>query len=104
MPSQGWQGERIFKLHFTQHALRACLNDRYGPLKPSHEIKVTWDQIVEAEVTRGQWSKFVARLPYSQELDIIYVITAEERVKTVWANKVTDKHGTLGTRAYVTRF
>lgn len=88
-------------LNFTVHAQKAAEEDRYGLIKiPSH---ITFDgsDVVEAEENEGKVTKLVIRLPYDISRDVIYVVTSDRTLKTVWTNQKSDVHASLNRSRYV---
>lgn len=96
-----------FSLVYTRHARQAMLNDRYGiPRNAPRRVKLTADQIVEAEFSAGRCVKVVARIPHCNRFDLVIVlcnpepVIGEATVKTVWLNCRDDKHSTLRANLY----
>lgn len=89
---------------YTKHALRACLDDRYGLIKPGARLRFTKQEIVELELTAGEVTKIVVRQKLDERRDIIYVLLSPQcgamTVKTVWSNLRTDHHTTLKESLY----
>lgn len=82
-------------LRYSRHAQQACLNDRYGVIRPPMSLNVRAEQIVEVEVVGGRPVKSVVRVPYNEINDIVLVIQADSFVRTVWINRKNDNHASL---------
>jgi hypothetical protein len=108
--AETWAGN--FRLVYSQHALKACRDDRYGeiPVFPSAEfeaqdvVEVTTEYGAGRSVDRAYPVKAVIRAPWTNELDLIFVVEAPVNgvcvVRTCWYNLATDKHATLNKTAY----
>ena len=92
----------IFKLIFTYHAIKASGNDRYGKIQLPTVLNVDSALLVEMEVVDGIMIKGVYRVPYDNQCDLIIVMLANGKVKTVWLNYNSDKHYTLDKSKYQT--
>lgn len=97
------------QLSYTKHAMRACVEDRYGPLThPPFLVRPSLNEIFEVETRNGVLVKLVVRQRYNELLDIILAIDIDPLcvargfglVKTVWANHVNDNHKTLDASQY----
>lgn len=101
---QGFQ-PRIgrISLDYTKHAQDAALSDRYGSLKLPQYIDTNKAICIEAEIEGKSVLKLVYRMSYTDTLDLIVVVVPHGlgfKVKTVWANLITDKHATLNESRY----
>ncbi len=92
----------IFKLAYSYHAIRASENDRYGKIQLPTTLNVDTALLVEMEVLNGVMVKGVYRVPYNNQCDLIIVMLADGKVKTVWLNYNSDKHYTLDKSKYQT--
>jgi len=91
--------EGIYKLNYSNHALRAAKDDRYGEAKqlPAH-IDMSQVELIEVEVINNKVNKVVVRKDYDKTLDLVIVFmpqTPSSIVKTIWFNEKSDKHRTL---------
>ena len=97
--------EGIYELKkYSNHAMRAAKDDRYGEAKklPSH-VDMSQADLVEIEVNNNKVIKAVVRTHYDDKLDLIIVFmpqTHNNFVKTVWFNEKVDQHRTLNRSAY----
>lgn len=94
-------------LGYSQHAKRACLDDRFGAiLNPLLVYFPVLDHVVEVETVQSQVIKFVVRVPYDAVRDLILAICVDKVapnhgfVKTLWSNMRSDKHSTLDASKY----
>jgi len=88
---------------FTMHSLQACLNDRYGKVKPPLEIDITAQNVVECEILGQSVAKVVIRQSYNETKDISLALIPDGNraiVKTLWLNDKTDNHLTLDESKY----
>jgi hypothetical protein len=91
-------------LRYSNHAKRACRNDRYGNIPEMKAVYPKYAKVIEVETEAGQPIKSVYRLPFNQDLDICLVVLIETGlVKTVWLNSKDDSHKTLDTNKYAKR-
>ena len=92
--------EGIYEIKkYSQHALRAAKDDRYGEAKklPSY-VDMSKADLFEIEVENNKVIKAAVRTHYDDELDLIIVfmpLTKDNFVKTVWFNEKADQHSTL---------
>lgn len=94
---------KTYYCHFTKHALRACLNDRYGTIVPPRAFTVELDSIVEIETGEHGIEKVVVRLPYKGGFDLVIAFIPDDHfaeVKTCWLNAKSDAHETLDETKY----
>lgn len=90
---------------FTNHALMACLNDRYGKIIPPLRFEASQANVIEAEILGNSVAKLVVRQSYNETMDICIAFIPEKGigraiVKTVWLNEKSDNHETLNKSAY----
>lgn len=88
---------------FTMHSLVACLNDRYGKVKPPLEIDVTKENVIEIEILGQSIAKVVIRQAYNQDKDLSMALIPDGNraiVKTLWLNDKADNHQTLDESKY----
>jgi antitoxin component of MazEF toxin-antitoxin module len=90
----------VLNLRYSQHALRAAREDRYGIMELPETLDVTNGKPVEIEVEDGRVVKSVYRASYDDEIDMVIVVQPDGFVKTVWFNMKTDKHKTLDRSKY----
>jgi hypothetical protein len=97
---------KVYPLRYSQHAMQAAKNDRYGEIdlmKIPRSVKIERGQVIEVETDdlTGQIRKFVVRRPYDEKRDIIIVfLVPDGTVKTVWFNLKSDTHRTLNRGRY----
>jgi len=93
-----------FLLEYSQHAMQAAQNDRYGVASLPKFLDTTSPecQVIEVETDdTGKTTKVVYRIPYDGEKDLVLaVIPARRFVKTVWFNERGDLHNTLDESKY----
>jgi len=101
-------------LTYSQHALYATNNDRYGAIPVFESIPLSQFTLVELGVRYGKRnqfgvtakrtvSKLVVRGKYDENRDVVFVLIPKENeyfVKTVWFNLRSDTHKTLRTERY----
>lgn len=95
----------LFKLIWSNHAIQATENDRYGNIVRVDGISIDPYRIFEIELCQENANiiKFCYRSRYNSVFDISYVFHFEGRslfVKTVWLNKKDDNHKTLDRSKY----
>lgn len=90
------------KLFYTYHALSASKTDRYGVIKLPETIVLNKSEIIEIESFDCVIStKVLIRTSYSDDCDLcMAILLGENKVKTVWLNKKSDKHKTLDASKY----
>lgn len=90
---------KTLTFRFTRHAIRSCLDDRYGTFTPPAKWQIAPGQIVEAESDGAVVYKIVLRVPYNPTFDLCIALlpntNGDSLVKTCWLNRVTDRHATL---------
>ncbi len=93
----------VLRLRYSRHAREAAIDDRYEDLTPYLRDYRDFDdaEIVEVEMTEGQISKRVVRFQVSDTLVLVMAVSSDGFVRTVWGNRVTDRHATLDRRKYV---
>jgi len=95
---------QTFFIRLTNHARKACLDDRYGYFLPPAKVVIEAGQVIEVEITAGKCSKVVVRQSLDKNRDIIIVFIPEGSTavcKTLWINMKTDSHKTLDRSRYV---
>ena len=93
------------RLTWGTHAKREFVNDRYGLHRagpPPSEVHGKDWELVEAAADGDRVDKVVLRRTHAENLDIVLVLTSGGFVKTVWANRPGDQHGTLDASKYAT--
>jgi hypothetical protein len=90
------------RLNYSNHALNASRDDRYGDIQLPTFIDTNTAKIIEVEIQNDRYlTKVVYRVPYSETHDLIVVAIPERWfVKTVWLNAKSDKHQTLNKNRY----
>ena len=95
-----------FELTYSAHAKRACVEDRYGTIRPPRFVRPREGEIIEVQVWNGRIVKAVVRTTYNDIHDLILVIVPEDIdkafVKTCWLNRKDDTHCTLDRSKYQT--
>ena len=98
---------------YTEHAVRACITDRYGQVKHPETVDLADPaaDIFEVELCRHELSgrayigKLLVRIPYDELFDLTLVLAMRPggngTVKTLWLNLRSDQHSTLRPGAYV---
>lgn len=89
-------------LTWSNHAIHAAQDDRYGQIKLASKIEFTFDDIIEVETKNNQLNKIVVRVSYDKERDVIYALAQGGVVKTVWINLKGDTHNSLDVSKYET--
>jgi hypothetical protein len=84
-------------LDYSQHALSAAQDDRYGNIiNLPRSLDTSNAQVIEVETDGRKVTKVLYRIPYSDEFDLMLAVIPDRRfVKTVWLNRNDDKHETL---------
>lgn len=90
----------VFRLRYTQHALRECNRDRYGAFEPPDTLDVTAGTPIEIELCNGRVVKAVYRAQFDDEFDVVLVINPDGLVRTAWLNRRDDHHRTLDRAKY----
>lgn len=92
-------------LKWTRHATEARTNDRYGYVPAWENINLREAEVIEVGMSSGYLVHLLLRLPYDGRKDILMAVKPIARkpwvVKTVWLNKVNDKHRTLNKSNYM---
>lgn len=94
----------VRKLMYTHHAKNAALTDRYGIINLPTQLDTNNAKCIEVEILNGKVSKLVYRIKYNNAVDLVLVVVpyiTEFKVKTVWLNKIEDKHATLNISKYI---
>jgi hypothetical protein len=90
-----------FPVEYSEHALEAAQNDRYGCILLTCNLKLEKSHIIEVEVTDKRVSKVLYRLPYTSKFDLMVALVPNTHiVKTVWLNCKSDCHKTLDILRY----
>ncbi len=102
-PAAIFQSPGVMRVRYGHHAVTAAQEDRYGDLSRylTPYIDLDETEIVEVEVTHGEVTKRVVRLPLNEELVLVLVVGADGFVRTVWGNMASDVHKTLDRSKYV---
>ena len=91
----------VVRLNYGSHAREEAMADKYGNLKLPAILDIRKCEIIEIGVVGTMITKMVVRTAYSRELDLVIVFIPQTGfVKTVWANKTTDKHTSLNKSRY----
>lgn len=92
------------RLRYSRHAQDEARFDRLGDLSRYLTPYMDFDQaeIVEVELNEeSQIEKRVARFQITNDIVLVVVASYDGFVRTVWANRVTDRHATLDRRKFV---
>lgn len=94
-----------YMLQYSQHALNASRNDRYGNIKLPETLHTSSYRVIEVETDNyRRVIKVVYRCTMSKTHDLSIVCIPEANgwmfVKTVWANHHLDEHKTLDRSKY----
>ena len=96
---------RRVELAWTNHAKKACSNDRYGDIQQFSSIPLQVFKTIEVGVENNRVVKVVVRGRMTKDLDLVLVlipnIDRPWTVKTVWINERNDLHKTLDHSKYV---
>ena len=96
MPKIKGTPNKEISLRYSNHAIRASQNDRYGGIELPNSINPSNGTLIEVELRDNKVVKRVIRYAYNSTHDLIIVVTIPDYVvKTVWLNCKTDKHNTL---------
>lgn len=109
--SRLWTDPEWLQMVYSEHALRAAEDDRYGRVPLYREMAFAPEELVEVEYQNGQPVKAVFRTPLEDvagnksPFDLVIVMLPPERdgkvfVKTVWYNVRSDGHRTLRRHLY----
>lgn len=93
-------------LSYSQHAVKASQDDRYGIIQLPHKVNLDTVSVVEAEELdkNSPISKIVFRFPLDEGRDLVVAAIPERTglfVKTVWINVANDSHKTLRKNEYL---
>lgn len=93
------------KLKYSNHAINASRDDRYGDIQLPTFIDTNTAKVIEVEIVQDRFlSKVVYRVSYNETHDLVVVVIPERWfVKTVWLNAKSDKHQTLNRGKYETK-
>jgi hypothetical protein len=101
-----------YNCEYSQHALEAAHDDRYGQVDLPDFIDVMQKNIIEIEVSSDtgyreeehKIVKMVVRVPYDEEKDLVLAFIPHGAdtaiVKTMWFNTKGDSHRTLDRYRY----
>ena len=95
---------RVVALFWTNHARRACLNDRYGEIPQIPVLNLEMCETIEVGLEGRRVRKVVVRTGFDDLLDLVLVLVPGPHkwtVKTVWLNHINDTHSTLDKSRYV---
>lgn len=92
-------------LAYSDHALRAAEDDRYGRIRLPKGLDLSRAIVVEATVEENprRVTKLLYRLPGGHGMDLVLVVCPQRGawfVKTVWLNASDDQHQTLDRSRY----
>ena len=88
-------------LDYSQHALQAAQNDRYGTIDLPRSLDTSKAQVIEVETDGKRTHKVLYRVPYNNEYDLLMAVDPRRRfVRTVWLNRNDDLHNTLDPSQY----
>ncbi len=95
-------------LHYSNHALRAAQNDRYGCIDLEDTIATKGAKVIEVETCdrTGNPIKVLIRKDHDATTDVCFAIALNNSVggkfvvKTVWLNKKSDLHRSLDKSRY----
>lgn len=103
--ARAWVAPEFLQMVYSEHALRASEDDRYGRVPLYREMAFAPEELVEVEYRDGKPVKAVFRTPLEDiagkcsPFDLVIVMLPPEGgkvfVKTVWYNLRTDAHRTL---------
>lgn len=93
----------FLRLRYSQHALRAAEDDRYGKIQLPDVIQQEKLSLIEVEAYGRQVLKRVYRTRLDEQRDIVLVVQPDGFVRTVWINLRTDKHGSLCRDRYASK-
>lgn len=95
---------RIVNMVYSNHAIKAASEDKYGPLFLPLRVTISPENMVEAEVYSYGLEKIVVRIPQTEKVDLCIAMKPLEDgkwlAKTVWGNEPGDNHATLDWRKY----
>lgn len=94
----------LFRLIWSNHAIRAAQSDKYGEIVKVTHISFCPTKVFEIEVcAKGNILKMAYRSHHCEKYDICYVLVPSGNqmlVKTVWLNQKKDNHSTLDSSKY----
>lgn len=97
--------ERV-ALKWSNHAVRAGMNDRYGVIPVFKTLPLSQFEVVEIAAANNECTKLVVRGRFDNERDVVFVLIPPFEpgrpyfVKTVWFNLNSDQHKTLDRSKY----
>lgn len=90
-----------FPLTYSNHALRAAKDDRYGMIPLLTGINTEKAKVVEVETEGNKPVKILYRVFGNGDCDTLLAVRLPDwLVKTVWRNKKNDNHASLNTSRY----
>ncbi len=92
---------KSFSPIYGHHSKNSAKNDRYGAITLPSKITFEIENIFEIEVEKNEIIKFGIRLPYTADLDLIFIAKPNYFVKTVWLNEKVDSHKSLRAENYI---
>jgi hypothetical protein len=95
---------RLVKLAWSNHALRARRDDRYGDIPQIPLLNLGECRAVEVGMEGQRVAKIVVRAELDDDNDVVFVLIPRNPaylVKTVWINRRDDKHKTLDRSKYM---
>lgn len=95
---------RMVELNYSNHALKAATDDRYGDIPLTPVLNLAHCETIEVEVDGRRVRKVVVRTELDDDNDVVFVLVpgpARWTVKTVWINRKSDLHRTLDRSKYV---
>lgn len=97
---------RRFDLVYSNHAKQACLNDRYGLIKPVLNLIIIQKYIIELTLNDyNNVDKLLIRMKHNESNDTCLILLPDDTqaiVKTIWLCKATDTHSTLNKTQFAT--
>lgn len=93
--------DKPYRMIYTEHAKRAANTDKYGRIPLPNQVMFSRSDIVELTTENGKVAKIVIRLPYTNDINLVYVLRLMDSSQskllcvTCWINKSSDKHVTL---------
>lgn len=89
-------------LGFSTHAGIELRKEAYPVdiAKVLYHYDFNFDDVFEVNENGGQVEKIGFRLRFNAINDIVFVISKEKTIVTLWTNKITDTHSTLNKQVY----
>lgn len=85
-------------LRYSWHSLRKA-DARLGESRLPYQLPEQFE-VVEVQVWNGTVLKWLLRLPWTADRELILVLSPSGYVRTLWTNDKTDQHATLDTIRY----